>query len=213
MKGIWFARSETDLEIPLLAPLFSDLVACEEWLAKSDSQFARRTFVRASFAFHEAIIYWLKSLVIDGLASRALKSGNIEITKLMLLQDNSYRPNKRGKIDSDANRVPLLNFCAFTLRSAAECARVDPDPWFSDNGWEQFQIALKIRHRITHPKRAEDLDITDDEMGAVRESHRWLLNRLVAIRNSKCHSELRFAEQSGTVIAERLTLIFGPDTE
>jgi len=213
MKGIWFARSETDVEIPLLNPLFSDLVECEEMLVKSDSPFARRTFVRATFAFHEALIYWLRNLVIEGLASRALVSGNIEVTKLILLQDSLYRPNKQGKIESDANRIPLQNLCAFTLRTAAECACVNPGSWFSDNGWEEFRNALKVRHRVTHPKRVEDLDIADDEMGSVRESHRWLLNCLVAISNSGRDSELRFAEQSPNVIAERLTLIFDPDTK
>lgn len=213
MKGIWFARSDTKADIPLLDPLFCDLVECEELLSKFDSQFARRTFVRASFGFHEALIYWLKWTVIEGLASKALVSGNIEITKLMLLQDSSYRPNKQGKIECDANRIPLLNLCAFALRSAADCVGVDPNRWLSDNGWSEFQIALKVRHRITHPAKVEELDISDDEMGAVRESHRWLLNCLFDIRNSKRGSELLVPEQSPSGFAECLTLIFGPDTE
>jgi len=211
MKGVWFARDDTNVGIPLLNPLFSDLVECEELLVKSDSQFARRTFVRASFAFHEAFIYWLKDLVFKRLAMNALQCGSIEITKLMLLQDDSYRPNKQGKIELEPNRIPLLNLCALVLRTAAECAGISRNPLFSDNGWSEFQIALKVRDRITHPKSVEDLDIKDEEMASVRESHRWLFNCIVGIGNVDSGSGPEVDGPSAVVVAERLTLVFGPN--
>ena len=72
--------------------------------------------------------------------------------------------------------MPFLNWCAFVLRTAVEHAGEDASAFFSHNGWEKMQRALAIRHRITHPKSPEDLEIADDEMDTVRDAHVWLLN-------------------------------------
>jgi hypothetical protein len=184
MKGVRFGRSEESLTEPLLRPLFDDMVECEELLDRSDTQFARRTFVRAAFAFNEGYLYWLKGNVVQWLLGKGSRTGNIEATKLLLLSDDVYRPNRQGKIQSEPNRIPFLNYCAFVLRTAAECWALNPTQLFSDNGWSEMQVALQVRHRITHPKTPGDLDVTAAELGTVREAHRWLFNCLVHVVNS-----------------------------
>ena len=44
-----------------------------------------------------------------------------------------------------------------------------------------MQDALSVRHRITHPKKPEDLEITDQVLYSISEGHRWLFNCLVGI--------------------------------
>ena len=39
-----------------------------------------------------------------------------------------------------------------------------------------MQDALSVRHRITHPKQPDDLEITDQELYLISEGHRWLFN-------------------------------------
>lgn len=179
-----FTRSEVSVSIPLLGPLFDDVVECEELLERSDTQFARRALVRAAFAFNEGYVYWLKGKVTQWLLGKSCVTGNIEIAKILLLSDDSYRPNRQGRIESEPNRIPFLNFCAFVLRTAAECWDFDPTLLFSDNGWKEMQVALEVRHRITHPKKPEDLDISDAELYSISEAHRWLFNCLAGILNS-----------------------------
>jgi hypothetical protein len=175
MKGIKFTQG--NLEDPLLQPLYNDMAECEDLLSKADTQFARRVFVRASFAFIEGLIYWLKERVIKWLSDPEWGKDfiNIDITSIILLQDATYRPNKQGKIEEEPNRIPFLNYCAFVLRTAAKRWGMNPESIFSDNGWKELQDALQIRHRITHPKQPQDLDIKDHEIDSVRESHRWLI--------------------------------------
>jgi hypothetical protein len=186
VKGIKFTRSDEELAQPLLRPLYNDLIECEELLSRADTQFARRTFVRASFAFIEGYIYWLKEEVFKWLINLELKKDfiNINITAITLLQDAVFYPNKQGKIEQEPNRLPFLNFCAFVLRTAAEHWGMNPESMFSDNGWKELQLALKVRHRITHPKQPQDLEIADVELESVRESHRWLFNCVVDIVNT-----------------------------
>jgi hypothetical protein len=47
-----------------------------------------------------------------------------------------------------------------------------------------MQKALDVRHRLTHPKRPEELDVTDAEIDSMRESHRWLFNCTVDVLNA-----------------------------
>jgi hypothetical protein len=161
--------------------LFDDLVECEEQLEKSDSQFFRRAFVRAAFAFNEGCLYWLKENVVKQSLGKRLRTQNIDVTKLLLLADETYRPNRQGKLESEPNRIPFANYCAFVFRTMAECLGYNPESLFSDNGWNEMQKALLLRHKITHPKNPADLEVTAEEMETVRESHRWLFNCLANI--------------------------------
>jgi hypothetical protein len=186
VKGVKFTKGDEELAHPLLRPLYDDLIKCEELLSTEDTQFARRAFVRSSFAFIEGYIYWLKREVFKWLTNPDLKNDfvNINITAITLLQDTIFYPSKQGKIKQEPNRLPFLNFCAFVLRTAAEHWGMNPESMFSDNGWKELQLALKVRHRITHPKQPQDLAIADVELESVRESHRWLFNCVVDIANT-----------------------------
>jgi len=184
MKRSRFTRSDEAVAVPLLRPLFDDVVECEELLDRSDTQFARRALVRAAFAFNEGYVYWLKEQVTQWLLGKGWTTNKIEITKLLLLSDDTYRPNRQGNIESEPNRIPFLNYCAFVFRTAAECSGSDATLLFSDNGWNEMHTALAVRHRITHPKKPEDLEITDNELYSVSEGHRWLFNSLVHILNA-----------------------------
>ena len=183
LDAFGFQRSEEEITEPLLRPLFNDLLDCEDLLAKADTQFARRTFFRASFAFIEAQLYWFRTLIAQRIAHDNLLERRADVTTLALLFDAYGRPDKRGRVRLESNRVPFLNRCAFVLRTAAVHAGIDPESFFSDNGWNEIQRALRVRHRITHPQKPEDLDVTDSEVYSLREAHRWFFNRLSDIVN------------------------------
>jgi hypothetical protein len=180
-KGIRAKRSNERLNIPLLAPLFDDLVECEELIDRGDTQFSRRTYVRASFAFTEAFVFWLRGIVAQKLSASVGSLDSIMAAKIILLSEQSHFPDRNGKLESRENRVPWQNSVAFAIRTMAECIGADAESIFGDSGWGEFKKALSVRHRITHPRDASQMDITDDDLDAVRESHRWLMNALIDI--------------------------------
>jgi hypothetical protein len=184
MKRFRFLKSNEEVHDPLLRPLFDDIAEYEQLLDRSDTQFARRAFVRAAFAFNEGYLYWLKGALLNQVFGTAQRTGNIDVTKIALLSDKTYKVDANGRIKAEQNRMPFLNYCAFILRTAAECWGVDPEAIFSDNGWNDMQAALRLRHRITHPKKPEDLEVTDAELRSVSEGHRWLFNCMLLIIRS-----------------------------
>ena len=188
MRRTRFVRSDEEIREPLLRPLFNDLIEAEELLDQSDTAFARRIYVRCSIAFIEGHLYWLKENVRQWLLSHAAQPEDVDVDRLVLLQDTFPHPGHTGKLESEPARLPFLRYCAYVLRSAAECVGADGDALFSDNGWKCMRHALGIRHRITHPKEPSDLEISDSEMKTIGEAHRWIYNCMVDITNAICGS-------------------------
>jgi hypothetical protein len=54
-------------------------------------------------------------------------------------------------------------------------------PGSGGNGWCSLQDAIKIRHRLTHPKTAADFILSDDELGTVSDGLNWFLTNLSAL--------------------------------
>lgn len=185
MRHTRFQRDgDEEITEPLLSPLFNDLVDCGNLLDREDTPFARRTYVRCSFAFIEGHIYWLKDTVRCWLVAHASSPRDVDVNRLAMLQDNLSKPGRTGKLESEPLRLPFLHNCAYVIRTAAECVGVDADVFFSDNGWREVNNAIGIRHRITHPKNASDLEIADNEMETIGEAHRWIFNCMVDIVNN-----------------------------
>lgn len=161
------------VDIDQMKILTADLDLCQQNLNSDDSQFWRRTYVRTLFSFFEAMNSLLKSKAVQAACSGDKESFNA--TRIELLGDYTYRINKNGTLDQQEHRFPFVNYTAFILRCLAEESNVEAS-FFSDNGWAEFQKAVQIRHRLTHPKKDKDMDISDSEMDSVHEASRWYFN-------------------------------------
>jgi hypothetical protein len=156
--------------------LTSDLGRCEEHLDSADCQFWRRAYIRTAFSIFEAMNNFLKEK-----AAQAASSGDktaFNTTRIDLLADYTYHIERNGKIVPQEQRFPFLNYTAFVLRSLCEESYVKAN-FFSDNGWNEFQKAVQIRHRLTHPKMGADLDVSDTEIQSIKEAMHWYGNAVV----------------------------------
>ncbi len=150
--------------------LTADLDRCQQNLDSEDSQFWRRTYTRTLFSFFEAMNSLLKAKALEAACSADKSSFNS--TRIELLEGYIYRINKNGTLEQQEHRFPFINYTAFILRCLAEESNTEAT-FFSDNGWNEFQKAVQIRHRLTHPKRGSDMDITDPEMKTIAKASEW----------------------------------------
>jgi hypothetical protein len=44
---------------------------------------------------------------------------------------------------------------------------------FGNNGWAEFQEAITIRHRVTHPKSVEDCRVLSEQVELLVRSELW----------------------------------------
>lgn len=156
--------------------LTSDLEQCETHVHADDCQFWRRTYVRTVFSLFEAMNSIVKEKALQAACSGGKTSFNA--TRIQLLGDSSYRIQKNGVLEQQEQRNPFLNYTAFVLRSLCEESHVEAS-FFSDNGWNEFQKAVQVRHKLTHPKKNVDMDISDAELSTVQEAMRWYYNAII----------------------------------
>lgn len=159
--------------------LGGDIKMCDAALREDDSQFWRRTYVRALFAYIEGLNY-LKKVH----AFQAHLAGRVKYTKaeLSVILEESYELNNQGEAVERTSFKSLDKNLRFAFQVYARiydiCFKVD----CSGLGWQSFKTAIKIRNRVTHPKRLSDLSITDDELQTLDETLEWYVQNNIALR-------------------------------
>lgn len=101
----------------------------------------------------------------------------------MAFSESTYTVSSSGKLEQQTRGMSLTTMIRFTTRIAQDISpelQVD----FGSLGWQEFQQAIAIRHRITHPKSAADLEITEDDIALATRSLFWLLEIIQNVMQS-----------------------------
>jgi len=117
-------RSKQKLNDPLLGPLWEDLVECDELLDRADTGFARRTYVRASFAFIEAHAYVLRSTARELLLDEWRTKDQIRLSHLTVLEDHTHRVGPTGDLRPEKAKLSTKAHMAFVIRTNRGMRRV-----------------------------------------------------------------------------------------
>ena len=152
----------------LIDVLARDVDACEAEVMRSGSGLAKRNFVRALFAWIEAISYLMRRHVLSELRKKPLDEDLIP--KLLAASEKTYHVDGNGDVVEATLATRTSNNLLFSLKAFGEVVDL---PMTVDKGcrnWQTYSRALKIRDRVTHPKRPEDLELTSSEIEVVREA-------------------------------------------
>ncbi len=170
--------------------LARDAGACEAEAMKSGTGLAKRNFVRALFAWIEAISYLMRQYVGKELRKQPLTEDSM--SKLLATSERSYYIDGNGNVVETKLKTRTSSNLLFSLKSFAQI--VDSPPLVIDKGgrnWQSYSFALKIRDRITHPKRLEDLELTDTEIETVREAKGMIIAYLKMFLSPSLVSHLK----------------------
>ncbi|MGH7990946.1 MAG: hypothetical protein ACREDS_12250 [Limisphaerales bacterium] len=171
--------------------LLEDACAAENYLRNNDSQFARRAYIRSTFAYMEGTVWLLKQLILQTtFQSKAITNplNYLSPSELALLSDISYDVKDNGESYEQPKFLPLNKNLRFTMnvlnRFTSSSVKLETDSKI----WSRFNQMLKVRHRITHPKNSEEIDITNTEIQHAIEVCRWFngisKNSLEAFHNA-----------------------------
>ena len=149
--------------------LTQDIITARETMKSDDSQYAKRVYVRTAFALIEGMTHLTKVLTIE-----VAKLRNVELSpaELSLLKEESYEL-RRGKAKISTKYLKLADNFRFAFSCFSKVLGSNFKLDVEGQGWECFRKAIEIRHRITHPKVDEDLDISDAELQIVEKAMDW----------------------------------------
>ena len=136
------------------------------------SQPLRRIFVRACWSMIEGEVFCVKQLTL-----RACELGN----KSLSAEEHVFLSEVRVLVDENggAELKHVYNDTLPNLKRALKLAaskfELDWNPNFGTQGWEKLTRSLELRHRVTHPKIAEELIISDSELEIHKDAFAWFL--------------------------------------
>jgi len=154
----------------LIALLIEDVIAADRRLAVADTQTARRDVVRASFAAIEGDVWQMRRHIASVLADLDTLTPIADLA----LREISYNVTSDGKIVEQPRWVSVPTAIRLAVSQAMLISpEIQVD--FSEAGWSSLHQTVTIRNRITHPKLADDLTITDGDLKAVTSGLFWVL--------------------------------------
>jgi hypothetical protein len=169
-------REQGNEYFALLKPLNKDVERCQVKVHKGTAQFERRMYVRAVFAAIEGEIFLLKqaALLYDGIFNTPFTPAE----KMFLLEE-TFDLNDKGEPIKFKAKISLKKNIRFAFRAFAHATGTDIKLKVDDAGWLSFQEAIKIRDRLVHPKKGDELFVSDAETETIVNCWGWFISQTI----------------------------------
>lgn len=130
----------------------------------------KRSAYRAMFAWIEGYDYGMKQVALRAyVAGAAVELSRSEIS---FLYEETYNIDK-GKTRTKNVFIPLESNIRFTFSVFERIYNLKPMIDAGSKDWQDFRSAIKVRNRLTHPKAAEDLIVTENELMLLTAVLNW----------------------------------------
>ena len=154
------------------------------------SKIERRVLVKSIFSFVEALSYSMKIFALDsGGASHLTQE------EQLLAAEQEYYLDSSGHAKTRRPRLQTLSNLRFAFIILAKAKMADFSLDVSNDDWQVFQRALKVRDRLMHPKGPNDLCVSDDEIRDALRAFIWFEHQIGLILRATVNSlEKQLAE-------------------
>lgn len=155
----------------LVPAVAADLTHVASMRGKVDEQFVRRSIIRTAFSLIDAFCYYLKREAL----LEADRSGiNFKSRMLRVLTERRSISNDDGSLDERPYYPAPAENLRCSLRAYCQVRRCEV-PDHVKHLPDAFSTCKAVRDRITHPKAADDLEVSDKEARAGDALLRWLM--------------------------------------
>lgn len=180
---------ETVEFLNFLSAMHMDVDTALKTVNTDGSQYNRRQFLRCFYSYIEGSVTAFKDACLH-LNKKYPDLNLLSLAEIVLLQDLSFEISDKGEPKQGTRYPKFENNLKFTFdvysRLFFTAVQVDPQ---HDGGrsWNALKDFVKIRHRITHPKKAADYSINDRELAICIEAHEYIQGLVLrSLRN--CHA-------------------------
>lgn len=191
--------------IDLLKVMLQDVDQALDRAQLQDTAGDRRNLMRTIISAAEAVSWVFRGHVLA--IARELEDPDPLVE--LAFAEASFSVSERGEIIEQARYVSLTAMIRLIVR-VAQSIRSDLEVDFGTNGWQSLKSAIQARNRITHPKSAADLTITDAEVEMARAGFFWLLD-MTAYVSEEVLKELAFSAMITREVVDDL-IAGDPDT-
>jgi hypothetical protein len=133
----------------------------------------RRAAVRAVFALIEGVVHRMKHLAYE---THVYEDAQLPRADVALLLEESYELNEKGAVIIKQNFLQIEKNIKFAFAAVARAYGITYQLNVGGIGWDSFKKTLKVRNRLTHPKNAQELIVSDEEIEDMKRTYAWFLN-------------------------------------
>jgi len=171
--------------------LLNDLENALELGRANPSQFAHRTLFRTYFAYVEGLSFQLRQVTLASLQGTDLLTS----AEIALLREERFQLDGKGVPEARENYQQVLRNLLFSLRCYVKNHGATYQPDTSQNGWESMREAVAVRDRLTHPKSASGLEVTEDDVQHFVAGAAWWKRTLLEMFAACGEADAFFREQ------------------
>jgi hypothetical protein len=153
--------------------------AVKDFIAER-SQYTRRTYIRTFFAMIDGLTFQLKQLALER------ESEGFVI----------FSASERDQLSEDTKFVRTPENIRLSLDCLARAYGSNFKPAYGNHRWDSLKRAIGMRHHVTHPKKLEDLEISDADMQTMLDGMKWYHHNLSEVMRQCFISMIADARES-----------------
>jgi hypothetical protein len=173
-------KDHWEIREKLVDVLIQDANTNYERMQADSDDLNRRNYVRSLFALYEAVLANLRESIVDRIVLKSSIKGTFDLHEIYPLLDETASISESGRVSKRPNQSPFKNLVKYVVKLACKEYQIEDNVF--DNGWNDFQSSIQIRHKITHPKYENDISINDDELKVIEKGREWWEATLKKIR-------------------------------
>lgn len=163
-------------EASFLKILVDDIQEALRQVDTFNSASARRNALRTIISAVEGVAWGYKTHVLS--TARELDASTAQLEQAF--SEKLISINDQGQMIEQQRYVSTVAMIRLATRTAETiCPGMTVD--FGDAGWQKLRDAMKMRNRITHPKNARDLAISEEELGEAKTGFDWFLTMVESV--------------------------------
>ena len=152
-------------------------------LEKDDTnQCRRRAVFHFIFAWLEGLIFMMKQVTLD---FHKAGYGKLSEAEIAMLKEESYEIDRKGNAVSQRKFLRFEDNFKFSFKAFSSVLDADFKLNLgNDSRWDSLLKSISKRNKITHPKKFEDLTLSDEDLGHVKEAFAWLTEKIQYLSNA-----------------------------
>lgn len=154
-----------------------DVEAATAYGQFENTKYAQRALVRAHFALIEGLSYALRQVTLASLHGTEF----ITEAETALLREERYSIDEKGHPKSAQQFLKFPESLLFSIRCYIKNHGATFDPDIQHPGWSAMRRAVKVRDRVTHPKSAESLNLSDEDLQSFVDAAAWWKMTMLAM--------------------------------
>jgi hypothetical protein len=150
----------------------NELDTLQPLIDKNKSNDYNRVYARSLFSMIEGISYRIRQILIQRHHEKKI---SLSIDQFIALSEYSIEINYNGTLKKNQKYYHFENLFRFTYKTYCENYNKSDilDRYISDDRYNLFKKALKIRNRVTHPKNGTDVFISGSEIILFESVWKW----------------------------------------